>query len=206
MSAATPLRMFEAFGIELEYMLVDARTLDVLPKSDELLRSVAGEMTSEVDLDGISWSNELVLHVIELKTSEPARQLEGLAEQFGAHLRRINELLLAVGGRLMPTAMHPWMDPHREPVLWPHDYSVVYETYDRIFGCQGHGWSNLQSVHLNLPCADDAEFGRLQRPLEWSCLCCPPWPPARLLSKIKRAAGSTSDSRFIAPTRRAFPR
>jgi hypothetical protein len=37
----------------------------------------------------------------------------------------------------------------------------VYAAFDRIFGCKGHGWSNLQSLHLNLPFADDEEFGRL---------------------------------------------
>jgi gamma-glutamyl:cysteine ligase YbdK (ATP-grasp superfamily) len=53
------------------------------------------------------------------------------------------------------------MDPHREMVLWPHDFSVVYEAFNRIFDCRGHGWANLQAVHLNLPFADDAEFARL---------------------------------------------
>ena len=38
---------------------------------------------------------------------------------------------------------------------------VIYQTYDRIFGCKAHGWANLQSMHLNLPFADDAEFARL---------------------------------------------
>ena len=57
--------------------------------------------------------------------------------------------------------MHPWMDPWQELRLWPHDYSPVYESYHRIFDCRGHGWANLQSVHLNLPFADDGEFGRL---------------------------------------------
>jgi hypothetical protein len=53
------------------------------------------------------------------------------------------------------------MDPLRQTKLWPHDYSVVYETFDRIFGCTGHGWANLQSAHLNLPFRDDEEFRRL---------------------------------------------
>jgi len=48
------------------------------------------------------------------------------------------------------------MDPNREMVIWPHDYSVVYEAFNRIFDCRGHGWANLQAVHLNLPFADDA--------------------------------------------------
>ena len=61
----------------------------------------------------------------------------------------------------MPTAMHPWMDPHDELRLWPHEYNAVYEAFNRIFDCRGHGWANLQSVHLNLPFADDREFGQL---------------------------------------------
>jgi carboxylate-amine ligase len=57
--------------------------------------------------------------------------------------------------------MHPTMDPRNEFVKWPHDYAEVYGAYDRIFDCRGHGWSNLQSCHLNLPFANDDEFGRL---------------------------------------------
>src|SRR5690606_38442908 len=64
------------------------------------------------------------------------------------------------GLRLMPTAMHPWMDPG-EVRLWPHGTRVIYETFDRIFSCKGHGWANLQSAHLNLPFAGDEEFRRL---------------------------------------------
>ncbi|HEY6599614.1 MAG TPA: glutamate-cysteine ligase family protein, partial [Pseudomonadales bacterium] len=48
-----------------------------------------------------------------------------------------------------------------ELVLWPHENDVIYRTFDRIFDCRGHGWANLQSMHINLPFADDAEFGRL---------------------------------------------
>ena len=158
---ASPFHLFEAFGVELEYMIVDDDTLEVRPITDRVLHEVAGEYLSEVELGQIAWSNELALHVIELKTNGPARSLPPLARQFQEHVRRINELLQPLGARLMPTAMHPWMDPHRELKLWPHQYNPVYETYNRIFDCRGHGWANLQSVHLNLPFADDDEFGRL---------------------------------------------
>jgi carboxylate-amine ligase len=53
------------------------------------------------------------------------------------------------------------MDPLTESRLWPHDNNEVYEAYNRIFDCKGHGWSNLQSTHLNLPFYDDEEFARL---------------------------------------------
>jgi gamma-glutamyl:cysteine ligase YbdK (ATP-grasp superfamily) len=73
----------------------------------------------------------------------------------------INRLLRPLAGRLMPTAMHPWMDPIKETRLWPHENQTVYDTFHRIFNCQGHGWSNLQSMHINLPFHGDDEFGRL---------------------------------------------
>jgi carboxylate-amine ligase len=62
---------------------------------------------------------------------------------------------------LMPTAAHPFMDPARETRLWPHENNEVYNIYNKIFECRGHGWSNLQSTHLNLPFYDDEEFARL---------------------------------------------
>lgn len=157
----SPLHLFEGFGIELEYMIVDRTKLDVLPVSDRVLEAVAGRIESEVEVGALAWSNELVLHVIELKTNGPAPALEPLAGFFQADVRRIDAILEPLGGRLMPTAMHPWMDPLRETRLWTHEYSAVYDAFDRIFGCKGHGWSNLQSMHVNLPFHGDDEFGRL---------------------------------------------
>jgi glutamate---cysteine ligase / carboxylate-amine ligase len=161
MSTDTPLHLFDGFGIELEYMLVDAETLAVLPVSDQILHAVTGTYASEVNMGEVAWSNELVLHVIELKTNGPAQGLTGLPNAFAAHIAHINSLLAPLGGCLLPSAMHPWMDPRYETRLWPHEYNPVYVAFDRIFGCHGHGWANLQSVHLNLPFANDTEFGPL---------------------------------------------
>jgi gamma-glutamyl:cysteine ligase YbdK (ATP-grasp superfamily) len=161
MKSAACLGLFAGYGVELEYMLVDAESLSVLPVADRVLRAVAGETVSEAEVGELCWSNELVLHVIELKTNGPAASLAGLAPVFQEHLRRINGLLAPLGGRLMPSAMHPWMDPFCETRLWPHDDGAIYANYDRIFGCLGHGWANLQSGHLNLPFAGDEEFARL---------------------------------------------
>src|SRR5690606_19527526 len=90
--ARRPLGLFEAIGIELEYMIVDAGTLDVLPICDRLLAAeamradsaaaassastassaagaagpavgAAGKVVSDVERGPISWSNELALHV-----------------------------------------------------------------------------------------------------------------------------------------------
>ena len=53
------------------------------------------------------------------------------------------------------------MNPDREMKLWPHDYSPVYEAFNRIFNCKGHGWANLQSTHWNLPFRNEHEFAKL---------------------------------------------
>ena len=159
--SSAPLSLFSAFGIELEYMLVDAQSLDVRPIADQVMQLEAGKQVSDVEFEDISWSNELVLHVLELKTTDPAPALAPIADQMQAQVRRVNELAGQLGARLMPTAMHPWMDPFKEMKLWPHDYSPVYECFNRIFDCRGHGWANLQSMHINLPFANDEEFGKL---------------------------------------------
>lgn len=152
---------FSGFGVELEYMIVDRDTLVVLPIADRLLQGLAGRQAAEVQCGRLAWSNELALHVIELKNADPATDLESLPVLFQKEIRRINALLETMNARLMPTAMHPWMNPRTETRLWPHDHADIYRSYDRIFDCKRHGWSNLQSMHLNLPFAGDAEFARL---------------------------------------------
>ena len=155
------LGLFEGVGVELEYMIVDADSLDVLPRSDEVIYSLAHEYVTEVEHGALAWSNELVLHVLEIKTNGPASGLRGLEDLFVADLQQIAKVLAGMKGRLMPGAAHPWMNPERETRLWPHEANEIYETFDRIFGCRGHGWSNLQCTHLNLPFSGDAEFARL---------------------------------------------
>ncbi len=153
--------LFEAFGIEIEYMIADRETLDLRPVCDRLIETVAGAPESEIERGPIAWSNELALHVLELKTNGPAERLAGLAGAFHTGVREANAALAEQGARLLPGGMHPWMDPATETRLWPHEYTDVYRTFDRIFGCSGHGWANLQSTHVNLPFRGDEEFGRL---------------------------------------------
>jgi gamma-glutamyl:cysteine ligase YbdK (ATP-grasp superfamily) len=159
--AADALGLFEGYGIELEYMIVDARSLDVRPIADRLIAAEHGAVENEIERGRFAWSNELARHVIELKTNGPAARLAGLADGFAAEVSRIDTLLAPDRARLLPTAMHPWMDASHEFELWPHGDRDIYDAFHRIFDCRGHGWANLQSAHLNLPFADDDQFGRL---------------------------------------------
>jgi gamma-glutamyl:cysteine ligase YbdK (ATP-grasp superfamily) len=156
-----PLHLFEGYGVEMEYMIVHQETLDVLPVSDKLLERAAGKIVNEVSRYGMAWSNELALHVIEIKTDGPVSSFQDLGTIFQQEVRVMNGALEAFNARLMPGAMHPWMDPFIECKLWPHEYNPIYEAYNRIFDCTGHGWANLQSTHLNLPFFGDEEFAKL---------------------------------------------
>jgi glutamate---cysteine ligase / carboxylate-amine ligase len=190
------LGLFGAFGVELEYMIVDRDSLDVRPVADELIADVAGSPESEVELGTMAWSNELALHVLELKTNRPAASLTGLAIEFHGEVRRANSILSGMGCRLLPGGMHPWMDPDTEVRLWPHEYTEVYRTFDRIFSCRGHGWGNLQSTHLNLPFQGDEEFAALHEAVRLAL----PILPALTASSpfVDGRAGTHLDERLAA--------
>ena len=192
-----PLGLWEGVGAEIELMIVDAETLDVRPMADRLIEAVAGEPgASEVERGGIAWSNELALHVLELKTNGPAPGLEGLEVEFGEGVREASSILRTMNCRMMPGGMHPWMDPQRELRLWPHEYTEVYRAFDRIFSCRGHGWANLQSTHVNLPFRGDDEFRRLHEAVRLIL----PLIPALAASSpfLDGAAGPALDNRLLA--------
>ncbi len=154
-------RLFEVFGIELEYMVVSRDQLQVKPIVDELFLKKNGEITSDIPNGKIEWSNELVAHVVELKTNGPTPNLEELPELFLQNIQEINQILEGLNAQLLPSAAHPMMNPLLETQLWKHHYSKIYALYNRIFDCKGHGWSNVQSMHINLPFFDDEEFEKL---------------------------------------------
>lgn len=172
------LHLFEAFGIELEYMIVSKNNLRVAPIADWLLKQAEKlnqknnptkttlqsiEWPSEVTIGQIGWSNELALHVIEFKTAKPTKNFTQASQGFNQAVQTANQILSTASqpATLLGTSAHPFFDPETEMRLWPHGSNEIYKAYHRIFDCRGHGWSNLQSMHINLPFANDEEFGRL---------------------------------------------
>jgi carboxylate-amine ligase len=139
-------------------MIVNRKTLMPAPISDQLILEKIGQITDELENGSISWSNELVLHVLELKTTKPMSGVDGLSEDFHQNIKEINTILAKMDCQLMPTAMHPLMNPLKDVKLWPHERNEIYSKYNQIFDCKGHGWGNLQSMHINLPFANDDEF------------------------------------------------
>ncbi|MDA0811533.1 MAG: glutamate-cysteine ligase family protein [Verrucomicrobia bacterium] len=154
-------RLLERLGVELEYMLVRDDSLEVAPIADQVLFDAGAGADGDLPRGMFSWSNELTNHVVELKTLRPVEHLEHVHLALHAEVSWFREQAARHGCTLLPTAMHPWMNPSTETVLWPHDNTGVYQAYDRIFHCQGHGWANVQSTHLNLSFSGDAEFAKL---------------------------------------------
>lgn len=156
------LKLFEAYGIESEYMIINSTDLKVQPIADIILAELRQKEKADTFKDGkATWSNELAAHVLEIKCSSPSPSLENLDEIFHKSLLKVLEILKKYHCCFMPTAMHPFMNPLTETKLWPYGQKQIYKKYNEIFKCTGHGWSNLQSVHINLPYANDEEFAKL---------------------------------------------
>ncbi len=159
--SSSRLHLFQAYGIELEYMIVDKNTMSTRPITDNLFKKIKGEYVSDIENKEVTWSNELVLHVVEIKCTKPEADLVMMAKAFAENVKTLNKHLGEFDAKLLPSAAHPLMDPAKDTHLWPHDNNDVYELYNKMFNCKGHGWSNLQSTHINLPFYDDAEFAKL---------------------------------------------
>ncbi|MGH8018520.1 MAG: carboxylate-amine ligase [Opitutaceae bacterium] len=155
------LRLFEAFGLELEYMVARRGDFAVAPVVDRLMIARTGEPSSDCRLGRCEASNELAAHVFELKVPRPVSDIERAEQAFVGAVKQANRILAAEDCTLLPGPMHPTMDPARESGIWPHEGREIYEAYDRIFDVHRHGWFNLQSCHINLPFANDHEFGLL---------------------------------------------
>ncbi|MFZ2906148.1 MAG: glutamate--cysteine ligase, partial [Cyclobacteriaceae bacterium] len=84
--------LFEGYGVELEYMIVDCDTLAIKPIADELLKHELGTYGSDFENGIITWSNELVLHVIELKSTKPEHDFRALETGFTENIQRINSI------------------------------------------------------------------------------------------------------------------
>ena len=182
-------KLWQRYGIEMEYMIVDRDSLNVLPRADVPLgKDKNGEQLSDVEHGPIGLSNELVSHVLEFKCAQPVDSLKHLGKTFHHEILKANESLKSINAMLLPTAAHPFMDP-AEMKLWPYDCLDIYETYDRIFNCKGHGWANLQSTHINLSFNGDEEFGKLHAAIRALLPLIPAW---------------TDESRLTATTRRKF--
>lgn len=154
-------KLFEVVGIELEYMIVSRQNFDVRAICDQLLFNLTESYCGDFENGTIDWSNELAQHVLEFKVASPVRSIESIEADFHQNILKAYSELEKFDATLLPTSVHPWMNPETESGLWQHENRQIYERFDKIFGCRTHGWLNLQSTHLNFPFSNDDEFRKL---------------------------------------------
>ncbi len=143
-------RPFAVAGMELEYAVVD-ENMDAASLVEQAFRVIEGRATSAIDIADIGFSNEIADHVFEVKTLQPVRCLAAAEESLVQGIRRFSAVLRQeFGARLLPTGMHPWMDP-RTARLWRRSGRKIYQAYAQIFDVHSHGWMNVHAAHLNLP-------------------------------------------------------
>lgn len=148
-------------GIEIESVVAHQDTLRILPIVSNTLQTANNKPATDYVDGSITWSNELVNHVIEFKVTKPAILCEDLAQQFHQSMKRFSKIAATYTGVVLPTGMHPLMNPATETQIWPGEYHDHYLAYHNIFNCFTHGFANLQSVHINIPFHSEEEFGRL---------------------------------------------
>lgn len=153
--------LFDGVGLELEYMIVTKDTCKVSSIADYVLNELSPDgkpVENEVVLGDVGVSNELAMHVIEIKSMLPVKDFESILNSFNDVLKKINLILSRKDCMLMSGGTHPFMNPQTEGRRWPYGNQEIYDTYHRIFNTHGHGWFNLQSVHLNFPFCGEEEF------------------------------------------------
>lgn len=151
-----PYHAFEVCGIELEYAVVD-KDLNCVSLVDPAFRVFAGRATSDVELGVVGFSNEIVDHVFEIKTTVPLKSLVETENVLLEGVRRFAAVLAdRFDARLLPTGMHPWLDP-KKAHLWSRSNRRIYDTYARLFDVRTHGWANVQACHVNLPMGTDKD-------------------------------------------------
>ncbi|MCF7866922.1 hypothetical protein K9L67_05285 [Candidatus Woesearchaeota archaeon] len=102
--------LFEVFGVELEYMIIDSN-FKISPVADSLFKEFCDDFSGDFVNGDISWSNELVLHVVELKTTVPVSDLVSLVDKFQKDVLVISDFFKSKGFLLLSGAVHPLMNP-----------------------------------------------------------------------------------------------
>jgi glutamate---cysteine ligase / carboxylate-amine ligase len=154
-------KLFEASGIELEYMIVDRQTLQVRPMVDQIMRNGSDKASAEIERGDLVWSTDLARHMFSLRTAKPVKNLGKMRRRFKAEIGAVNKLLAKEGAMLLPTGSHPFMDPGNETELWTDGGREIFQLYHELFDVRRHGWSNMFSSQLELQFNNDEEFAKL---------------------------------------------
>jgi glutamate---cysteine ligase / carboxylate-amine ligase len=131
-------------GIEEEFSILDARTLDLVPRFEQL-RDVAAERDPLLHKH---ITGELISSEIEIISGAGADLHDALAHQ-REHRRRLFALAAEQGVALGATGTHPWADYREQPIIDTEHYRRVAD------GLRYVAWrNNTFSLHVHLGVRD----------------------------------------------------
>ena len=131
-------------GLEEEFSILDARTLDLVPRFEQL-RDVAAERDPLLHRQ---ITGELISSEIEIISGAGADLHDALAHQ-REHRRRLFALAAEQGLALGATGTHPWADYREQPIIDTDHYRRVAD------GLKYVAWrNNTFSLHVHLGVSD----------------------------------------------------
>ena len=134
-------------GTEHEYSINDPQ-FNPLAVSDQIIKKICGRIESEILFGNVKIGKELQKTVLEFIPKKPQHTIAALEQQLYPGIRKFHHIfrdrycLLGLG-------MHPTLTLDRTAV-WNHDEGEYYDTYNRLFDIQQHGWLNIQALQINL--------------------------------------------------------
>jgi glutamate---cysteine ligase / carboxylate-amine ligase len=130
-------------GIEEEFSILDPRTLDLVPRFEQLRGAAEGDA---ILCEGIT--GELISSEIEIVSGAGADLHDALARQ-RERRRRLFALAAAQGVALGATGTHPWADYREQPIIDTEHYRRVEE------GLKYVAWrNNTFSLHVHVGVRD----------------------------------------------------
>ncbi len=126
-------------GVEEEFSILDPRTLDMLPRFEQLRDAARGDALLHEHITG-----ELISSEIEIISGVGGDLQHALARQ-REHRRRLFALAEEQGVALGATGTHPWADYREQPIIDTEHYRRVEE------GLKYVAWrNNTFSLHVHL--------------------------------------------------------
>jgi carboxylate-amine ligase len=130
-------------GIEEEFSILDARTLELVPRFEQLRAVAAGDPLLRDAVAG-----ELISSEIEIISGAGADLHDAIARQ-RERRRRLFALAAAEGVTLGATGTHPWADYREQPIIDTEHYRRVEE------GLKYVAWrNNTFSLHVHVGVRD----------------------------------------------------
>ncbi len=130
-------------GVEEEFSILDPRTLDLVPRFEELRTAAATDPVLREAVAG-----ELISSEIEIISGAGADLHDALAHQ-RERRRRLFALAAGRGAALGATGTHPWADYREQPIIDTEHYRRVEE------GLQYVAWrNNTFSLHVHVGVRD----------------------------------------------------